>query len=392
MKIVILNVKYSPNLGDGAIAECLEAQITQSIPHAMVSSIDIGGMDDYGIGGSIISKKLSLSRFLDVLPSTIKSKIKSYLMPVMVFYKYHKKWKEKLVDCDAIIIGGGHLFMDVDNYFPSRIMTAVKAAPKGIKIYIHAVGVSKRWTTRGKKFFENAFSHGTLCATTVRDSQSLTNWNEVFPNIPAEICRDPAILADECYSIKRNKKLTGKLVGLGVADMGNMAQHADQDIKIICGNFDSYIEIIKNLHNMGCDIVLFTNGGDDPYLTSLVEYMKENNSDLHSIVKIAPRPLKPIELVNLIGTFDVMIAHRLHANILAYSLSVPSIGLGWDRKLESFMVASGRGDFLVRSDDEAGNISNMLNLIFTNKTKLDPSIKIEAKQGSKILISNLLKK
>lgn len=392
MKIVILNVKYSPNLGDGAIAECLEMQIASSVKDAQVSSIDIGGMEDYGVGGSIVSKRLSLTRVLDIFPEKFSSMVKTYLMPILVSYRYRKIWQEKLRGCDAIVIGGGHLFMDVDNYFPSRLMTAVKAAPAGVKIYVHAVGVSKRWTQRGRKFFERAFAHGRLSGVSVRDAQSLENWQTVFPSIPVEICRDPAILADELYT-EHNKvvKANGKpLIGLGIADMENMKQHADQDIKIICGNFASYIEIMQKLRMANYDIVLFTNGGDDLYLTKLVNFIKLNHHDLYSVLTVAPKPCKPVELVNLIRSFDAVIAHRLHANILAYSFSVPSIGLGWDRKLESFMFAAGRADFLVKSNTDADNILQMLEFIFSKQQDFNGSIKQEAKAGADKLATLLL--
>ncbi|EWH09416.1 polysaccharide pyruvyl transferase [Catenovulum agarivorans DS-2] len=391
MKIVILNVKYSPNLGDGAIAECLEMQIASSVINSQVSSIDIGGMEDYGVGGSIVSQKLSLTRLLDCLPDKLSSWVKTYTMPTLVSLKYGKIWREKLQNCDAIIIGGGHLFMDIDNYFPSRLMTAVKSAPVGVKIYVHAVGVSQRWTKRGRKFFERAFSHGELSGVSVRDAQSLENWKEVFPFIPAEICRDPAILASELYiDHKQVVKRRGKhVVGLGIADMENMKQHADQDTKVICGNFESYITIIEKLSKANFDIVLFTNGGDDVYLTKLANFIKLKHQELYSVLSIAPKPNKPVELVNLIRSFDAVIAHRLHANILAYSFAVPSIGLGWDRKLESFMHAAGREEFLVKSDNEASNILSMLEMIFSNKHNFSDQVRLEAQAGANRLAASL---
>ena len=48
MKISLLNVKYSPNLGDGIIAECLEHVLLQSDEVSDVSSCDLAGRSEFG--------------------------------------------------------------------------------------------------------------------------------------------------------------------------------------------------------------------------------------------------------------------------------------------------------------------------------------------------------
>jgi polysaccharide pyruvyl transferase WcaK-like protein len=41
-----------------------------------------------------------------------------------------------------------------------------------------------------------------------------------------------------------------------------------------------------------------------------------------------------------------MYAHRLHANIAAYSYGIPQVGFSWDTKLKSFLSQVGRGECL----------------------------------------------
>lgn len=43
-----------------------------------------------------------------------------------------------------------------------------------------------------------------------------------------------------------------------------------------------------------------------------------------------------------IAGFRAIIAHRLHANIIAYSLGIPSVGLSWDHKVVDIGTISGR--------------------------------------------------
>ncbi|MNF57022.1 Polysaccharide pyruvyl transferase [compost metagenome] len=54
------------------------------------------------------------------------------------------------------------------------------------------------------------------------------------------------------------------------------------------------------------------------------------------------KPKTPSDLVNTINRYDLIVAHRLHANIIAYSLGITSIGLRWDTKLHSFFKSINR--------------------------------------------------
>ena len=50
MIVGTLNVKYSPNLGDGLLAECLEAELRSARPGVETRSIDLAGRTAYGEG------------------------------------------------------------------------------------------------------------------------------------------------------------------------------------------------------------------------------------------------------------------------------------------------------------------------------------------------------
>ena len=43
MKIALLNVKFSPNLGDGLLSECLERELAHALPGVEVVAIDLAG-------------------------------------------------------------------------------------------------------------------------------------------------------------------------------------------------------------------------------------------------------------------------------------------------------------------------------------------------------------
>ncbi len=349
MKITILNVKYSPNLGDGAIAECLEFELSKNIPDAKISSLDIGGFDDYGDGGSILGHKVKMTQRLSFLPSGVQKWIRRALMPFAVKLKYAQKWHEELKDSDALVIGGGQLFMDVDNYFPMRITTAINESPKNIPIFVYAVGVSKIWTQRAINMFAHAFKHGKLVQSFVRDKKSQEHWLSHFGNPTPNLVRDPALLAADCYgSMKKEKSSSDrKIVALGVSDPSDLNMHVEKKSDVVCGSLSFYLEAIELLYSKGFDVMLFTNGADHVYLSEIEAAVKTLDSKIQNHVEVLPRSKRPIELVKQITRADALIAHRLHANILAYAYNIPHVGLVWDKKLVGFFKSIGREEYLV---------------------------------------------
>jgi len=66
MKIALLNVKFSPNLGDGLLSECLERELAFALPGVDVIAIDLAGRAHYrGHGPSRRGRVIAL---LEALP------------------------------------------------------------------------------------------------------------------------------------------------------------------------------------------------------------------------------------------------------------------------------------------------------------------------------------
>jgi polysaccharide pyruvyl transferase WcaK-like protein len=352
LKIVIINVKYSPNLGDGAIAECLEMQLARALPGARVESVDIGGRDDFGSGGSIAGQRLALMQRVNSLPGFLQRPIRSNLVPIAVRMKYTKTWQERLRAADALIIGGGQLLMDVDNYFPHRIATAVRLAPRNVPIFIHAVGVSAQWSERGLALFRRALRHGDFRGAAVRDQQSQQSWLKNFGGAEPQLTRDPALLAQARYGDHAKRPADGvrATIALGVSDPADLHQHAEQAGEVVSGGFAFYLALIARLRELGFAVDLFTNGADHHYLEQLAARLDTLPDAARQRLRVLPRATRPAELAAQIAGADALIAHRLHANILAYAYGVPHVGLAWDTKLRSFFDSVGRGDCLVTAE------------------------------------------
>ena len=60
LRVGIFNVKYSPNLGDGLLSECLEAELALTVPGLTIESFDLAGRTDYGSSGRFRGAALSV--------------------------------------------------------------------------------------------------------------------------------------------------------------------------------------------------------------------------------------------------------------------------------------------------------------------------------------------
>ena len=245
--------------------------------------------------------------------------------------------------------------MDVDQYFPMRILTAVKQTARGTPIVVYAVGVSKNMTRRGVGMFGQIFKRGNLIQTSVRDHKSQENWVHHFRGDPPIVSRDPGLLVAETYGIgafTKPMRHGRKVIAFGVSDPASMAPHSDGAEGVMCGDIEFYLHTLTLLAPE-YDIRMFTNGEDYKSLDRIATAIKTLSVDVQKNITVLPRALKPPELVRQITDADAIIAHRLHANIIAYSHGIPHIGLGWDEKLRSFFAAIDRREFIIVSNSEA---------------------------------------
>jgi len=351
MKLVILNVKYSPNLGDGIIAECYEAAVRRQMPGVDVSSCDLAGRTEFG-GGLNRSRQLVLD-VLDHMPGAVRQLVVTTILKRLIRRSLRGHYAASLKGADVAMIGGGQLLADADLNFPLKIAAAAEEARSAkAELGVFAVGVAAHWTPKAADLFVGALKDK-LIYTGVRDAASAERWAAHLGSPPDAIVRDPGLLSLETYGPVEKPQRQRPLIGLGVAYPGTLKLHADES-GIGQTDFASFfLDTTRALTEAGNDVMLFTNGAhdDEAYLAKLSKRLEGQPSGAHGAISVAPGPKTPGDLARLIGGFDGMIAHRLHANIIAYSYSVPHVGLGWDSKLPAFFDASGRTGFVV----SAGN-------------------------------------
>ncbi|MDR3494888.1 MAG: polysaccharide pyruvyl transferase family protein [Ancalomicrobiaceae bacterium] len=346
VRVAIFNVKYSPNLGDGLLSECLEAELARWLPGASIEVLDLAGRSDYGLGRLFI--RTSSLALLHHSPTPVRHLLAETALRYKLWSGLRHRWRQALTRVDAVIVGGGNLLSDADLNFPLKLdaaMAEVRAAdvPAGV----FAVGASDNWSARGEKLFRRAFSGTDLYFASTREPRSAEIWRRrLGPTgvAAAEIVHDPAQLSSLHFQRGEREDRARPLIGLGLVHPIALKYHADERNVSSDSQVNWYVALARACVARGWDLVAFTNGSpeDELFLAQMRPALTAASSE--GSISFLPRASKPSELARFISTLDLLMAHRLHANIAAYSYAIPQIGFTWDIKLKTFLAHIGRGN------------------------------------------------
>jgi polysaccharide pyruvyl transferase WcaK-like protein len=101
------------------------------------------------------------------------------------------------------------------------------------------------------------------------------------------------------------------------------------------------------------DVALFTNGSpeDRDFLAAIEPQLKA--AVPNGGITVVPPFDRPADLAAFVSGQDLILAHRLHACIAAYSYAIPQLGFAWDIKLNSFLESVGRGEYVANAGIDA---------------------------------------
>ena len=360
VRIALFNVKYSPNLGDGIIAECLENELSRIRPNWQVESIDLAGREEYGAG--LDASRGRVLRLLETLPSSLRTLAAAVALSLLIAMKYRPRWRRALAGVKGAIVGGGQLFADADLNFPLKLRAALAEVSRVLAPgAVFGVGVAREMSKPARSLFLSGLHKIDLCHVAVRDGASRYNWNRHFSRdaLPqAELCRDPGLLAGEIYPSDLPEGRDRPLIGIGIVNPQTLDIHSldDDDFSARVAR-EFWARLSLALLDAGFDVTLFTNGprDDELFLNRVLEAVQDPR------IGRAPRPRTPSDLAATIAGFDGVAAHRLHACILAYAFRIPHVGLSWDLKLEAFFASVGRSGFVANHTEvEADEIAVMV--------------------------------
>ncbi len=334
-KIVIVGEIWSPNLGDGIIADSLSFLLKQVQSDVQVSLLDISGRDSISAppsGKLLPAKKLVRSKMWSrMLVNVLRWRIRERrFLPV---------WSTTLSDADVVIIGGGQLLMDNALDFPVKV-SAVSRLSRSLGKPTHFVscGVGSKWSFGASRLFRKALKSSS--SISVRDTLSVERLESFVPGAPVSLSSDPALWTADVY--KKNYQSGNDLVGLGIMNVDLINRHTNLNLSVD-DLVEFWVGLGSKLHTRGVNFEFFTNGSPDDY--EVAQQVFHAIHDQRAIpCTLARRPTTACELALNISQYKAILASRLHAHVVATSYHIPSIALVWDDKVRTFFRDTGRED------------------------------------------------
>lgn len=345
MRLVLFNVKYSPNLGDGLLSECLEMELRRTPQRPEVRSLDLAGRTGYSRGSR--RRQLALT-VLEKLPPGLRQAVANIALTGLVRGRLEPAWRAQLADVDGVIVGGGNLFADVDLNFPIKISGALAATrARDLPVAVFGVGATPNWSERGARLFRRGLLGSKLVGATVRDLRSQRVWHDALESVGvagAGVVPDPGLLTAIHFPARRrdHERLQ---VALGVTGPVALRYHGAAG-PLPYALDEWLVAVVGELAAAGFAVALFTNGSpeDQSFLDALSARARARAPGR---VRVEPPFADPSGLARFIGECDLVLGHRMHAAVAAYSYGVPAIGFAWDVKMQSFFELIGYPDRLI---------------------------------------------
>jgi polysaccharide pyruvyl transferase WcaK-like protein len=352
-KILVCNERNSTNLGDAVISDCTVWLLKQVRNDVEVITCDLSGRPqaEEDVAASRSNEK-SLINSARLIHRTFLTKSEGYRRSVTFLLWLIKnrrrllgQWEPILKESDLAIVGGGQLLMDNSLNFPLKIREFVHLATQvRVLVLFWDIGVGSRWSRYARKLLRASLSSAMVRRVYLRDKDSYKNLSRLFPNMKSRLCvsHDSALFAGDTYGVQREE--SSEIVGIGVIATAVLRIAGIQNpFAEYSNSMQVLTEVAIRLYQHGIRFRFFTNGSEDDFAFAKAVVRRAATSlSIAENDLLVMRPKTARELVVGISRFKAVVAYRLHAHIIAYSLGVPSIGLVWDNKVLSFGIETGR--------------------------------------------------
>lgn len=238
--------------------------------------------------------------------------------------------KHQLQGQDAVVFPGGGMNSPRFNRMVITILDLLKEEGN-TSVFFNAIGIARYNPKKGNPtLLKEMLNRKEVKQVTTRGSiKKLRKYLSTEKAYPPRLVLDPAVWVNEAYGIER--RADAQIIGVGIIRpeifMRNGNAFTVEEV------YQLYMNIIEELESRGYEWQLFTNGWREDYQFG-VKLLKRMGRDRR--VYLGDNVASARELVEKIAGYRAVVAARLHANIIATSLGVPSIGLVWNDKMNMF--------------------------------------------------------
>lgn len=294
----------------------------------------------------------------------LKKAVKEVGISDFVIHEYNMYLEdmELIRRADLIVFAGGGLIKYKREQFYHYVPQIIETAEKNqIPVFINCTGV-EGYDEEDKRCLALKRAVNSFCVKgiTVRDDYDTFRKDYIETEKEwLDFVLDSAAFSSLVYNVNRTGKESGK-IGLGIVRDGLFSDYGFADVTKQF-QLEFWKEVIVGLEAIGYSWEIFTNGlhSDYEFGQELLEYAGVKDRETH----IVRRPVEGKELAETIAAYEGVIACRLHANIVAFSVGTPSIGLVWNEKLIQWGEKIGYPErFIAAGDMEAGLVLERLRM------------------------------
>jgi len=269
-----------------------------------------------------------------------------------------KEYYYRLREADLIVFAGGGIIRYQHKAFVESIDCITKLADNiGVPVIFSAVGVEGFAEDDDKcKVLKKALNRHCVKMITTRDEFELLIDKFIEnKNIIIKKVADSVLWCDEVYKVE--KEFNSEVVGIEIIRSNVYKEYGidfDEDKQL-----ELYEQIINEFDRKNIKWRLFTTGviADYEFAKKFLEHIGVEDNIIV--------PQSDYDLVNIISKFKGIISPRLHANIIAYTLGAPFVGLNYNKKLNMFAKNINHEEYFFDvSDYNAQNIVSKLEKAF----------------------------
>lgn len=290
---------------------------------------------------------------------------------------------QEICSATMILDLSGDSFSDSKGGFSPSIASTILlfvSLKKPVVLFSQSIGPFKKWTMPLARFCLNKVS-----LIIVRERITKNYLEKIGVESPIYLTADCAFVLDsaprervEDILSKENIDITKRpLVGVSANAMLDNKEYVNLMARII----DYVIEKL-NAQVVFVPHVVGINGvGDDRVIGEKIYKMTKNKGNI-SLIR---GDYSPEELKRIIGTCDIFIGGRMHANIAAISSCVLTLAIAWSHKYYGIMEAIGQEKYVcnyktVNFDELKSKIDDLWN----NKEKIREVLKVKVEEQKKL--------
>lgn len=382
MKVGVVGLYTNQNVGDYLLVECTKFLLKRISPDITLRSIDVDPREATTYRGR---RKLNLKIFEALRRNKNKAHAVLRSQYLRYWYDYFTWWvkvnwhyRREIQGLDCLIVaGGGFIKFRTQglNYLDEQILKI--AHKKKIPVMFNAVGVEgyDPGDVRCRRL-KAALNLGEVRAITTRDDlETLRKGYIETSAISSGVVGDPVLWLRDMLAEEKPESLPTGRIGINLVNPNNYTAYGGSASALRVENF--FKNLIQELTIADADFYLFTNGMavDYKFGSRLLAKMNVPKD------RLIRRPADSSELIETVCGFDIILAARMHAGIVAYALDVPMIGLIWSEKIEFFSQQIGERDrYYDETELDAAEIAGRL--VRNEETPPDESIRSDLKAST----------